>query len=183
MNVCVFCASQPADDRQEELYGLAARFGGMLARNGFVCVNGGSCGMMHHVSRGAIMEGGEVHCVGHTLWGLDHEYYTTCELLPTLIDRQRRLVDLGIGFVALPGGIGTDFEILHVLTHKFSMEIPMDAPLICVGRDDFADLHRRIAGHLPQGRASGYKNAIEYLSFVDTPEEAIAFLNAYRDSR
>lgn len=180
--VTVFCASAPAEGRKEKLFGLAATFGSQLAKGEFVCVNGGSCGMMHHVSRGAYQAGGKVYCVGHARWRFDHAYYTESELYPDLHLRQRRLIRLGMGFVALPGGVGTDFEVYDVLCSILAEEIPLGTPLICVGRADFESLRLRIIGHIEEGRAAGYKlDPLKVITIVDDPEEAIDILKAHRE--
>ena len=47
--------------------------------------------------------------------------------------RQAKLISLADGFLALPGGIGTFYEIFEVLSLKRKGEIKMNTPLILIG--------------------------------------------------
>jgi uncharacterized protein (TIGR00730 family) len=88
----------------------------MLAQRGFAVVTGGYNGTMEAVSRGAKEAGG--HVIGVTVEVvartfervpnafLDQEIKTTA-----LLERIDRLVELGSGYVVLPGGAGTFAEL------------------------------------------------------------------------
>ena len=143
-SVTVFCAATPPKERREEYLSLAREFGGMLAGAGIRCVNGGAMGMMTALSEGARERGADVHCVCLDYFQPDHTAHSSVEFHPALSPRQHALLLQGDAYVALPGGYGTIFEVLDVITRKTLKEIPMERPLICVGSEEFGQLKRML---------------------------------------
>lgn len=178
-HVTVFCASSPAGPRKEEFLALAERFGSLLAENKFTCVNGGNHGMMTAVSRGTFQAGGNVHCIllCQSKFPLEHAFYHQIENFDELVPRQVRLLELGDAYVALPGGTGTLYEIMQVLALKSLNEISVNKLLICVG-DTWKHLQEHFTSIVSEGLA--YRNPLEHVIFVDTPEQAVELLVAGR---
>lgn len=178
-SVTVFCASSPAGPRKEEYLALAERFGALLGEHGFTCVNGGNHGMMTSVSRGAHQAGGKVHCIllNAERFPLEHNFHHLLEDFIELVPRQVRLLELGDAYVALPGGVGTLYEVMQVLAMKSLDEIDPQKLMICVG-----DTWRHFQQHLQSIVESGlvYRNPLTHIHFVDTPEEALQLLVAQR---
>ena len=174
-SVTVFCGYQPKGEKGAMYLAMAKEFGALLAKAGFVVVSGGNGGMMTETCRGAHEAGGEVHCITlrREQWPLDHAAFTRDEDFVNLTPRQQRLLELGDAYVALPGGIGTHFEILEVLCKKGVDEIPRDRPFICVG-EEFIPLKQLITSIVNDGMS--YSDPLSLITFVPTIEDALAIL-------
>jgi len=101
---------------EDPLYARLVRYGEVLAEEGFGLACGGYQGGMEALAKGAKAKGGLV--VGVTAPALFPERKAPNPLvdleLPaaTLPERMGRLLDLGAGYLALPGGVGTLAELL-----------------------------------------------------------------------
>src|SRR5947209_16823905 len=114
----------------------AQRLGAALAARGFEVVSGGYNGIMEAVSRGAREAGGRV--IGVTVEViasrlkpnefLDQEIQTAA-----LLERIDKLVELGSGYVVLPGGSGTFVELGAVWNLAFLGALH-GKPIVVVGR-------------------------------------------------
>lgn len=125
--VSVFCGAQsPA-----KYLDLAYVVGKALADNEFVTVTGGGSGMMAQVNRGAKEHGGES-------WGIaiykdtveGRPFCDHYEIHDDLVPRQQALIEVGDAFVALPGGIGTVFEVLEMSLKKRFGRVSYETPVI-----------------------------------------------------
>lgn len=98
----------------------AYALGKLLAEQDRVLVYGaGKTGLMGAVADGALDHGGEVIGIineGLNLPNLAHQGLSRMETLPDLQLRQKRMSELGDGFIALPGGFGTLYESFEALT-------------------------------------------------------------------
>jgi len=112
--ISVFGSSQVSSD--SPAYEEARATGKLLAQAGFTVCSGGYGGTMEAVSRGAKEAGGTVIGVT-TRWfshlkanaWVDEEVRTT-----TYLERLQTLIEMGQGYLALQGGIGTLTEISTV---------------------------------------------------------------------
>lgn len=126
-NICVFCSA--SDHISEQLKVQAFYIGRLIASLGHNLVTGCSVnGLMGMVARGfdEEKEAGQKH-IGVYPTSLSHieEPYPADEFieLPTLDERQHKLVELGDEFWILPGGSGTMYELFEVLTKSAVGEI------------------------------------------------------------
>ncbi len=133
--ISVFGGSTPRPG--EPAYQQAEELGAQLAARGFSVANGGYCGTMEAVSRGAAEAGGTV--IGVTCTRLEtyrpvgpNAWISREIRVETVADRLRKLVTIGDGFIALPGGIGTLAEIAQSWSWMQTGEIER-VPLILVG--------------------------------------------------
>ena len=111
--ITVFGSSLPKDGDKD--YEEAYKLGRLLAECGFDVCTGGYQGVMDAVSRGASEGGGEAIGVTVDKWGTARSKYLTKEIkCETLFERILKLVDLGDGYVILPGGTGTLLELAVV---------------------------------------------------------------------
>ncbi|GGN00996.1 DNA-binding protein [Thermus composti] len=100
----------------DPLYARLVRYGEVLAEEGFGLASGGYQGGMEALAKGVKAKGGLV--VGVTAPALFPERkgpnpYVDLELPShSLPERIGRLLDLGAGYLALPGGVGTLAELL-----------------------------------------------------------------------
>jgi uncharacterized protein (TIGR00730 family) len=107
-------------------YEEARRVGTLLASEGFSVCSGGYGGVMEAVSRGAKEAGGSVMGVA-TAWftnqtanpWVDEEIRTA-----TFLERMHTIIEMGHGYLALKGGIGTLTEISTVWSLLQTRSIP-----------------------------------------------------------
>ena len=126
-NICVFCsASDRVSDKWKE---DAFNIGRLIASSGHHLVTGCSInGLMGKVAEGFDLEKeeGQKH-IGVYPTSLSHieKPYPADEIieLPSLDERQHKLVELGDEFWVLAGGVGTMYELFEVLTKTAVGEI------------------------------------------------------------
>lgn len=136
--VAVFGSSQVAPGTA--LYEEASRAGALLAQQGFVVCSGGYGGLMEAVSCGAKEVGGST--IGVTTsafrglacnaW-LDQEVRTS-----SFLERLATIVQMGAGYLALKGGVGTLTEISTLWSLFQTQSIPL-RPFVLL-RDPWAKL-------------------------------------------
>lgn len=128
--LCIFCGSRTGSEPGYER--LAATLGRTIADGGHTLIyGGGGIGMMGIVADAVIDHGGgslgvmpeslTEKEVGHT--GLDR-----LEVVPDMLSRKQRMIELADGFITLPGGLGTLDELFEVLT--WSQLGLIDKPLV-----------------------------------------------------
>ncbi len=109
-----------ADNLVDKHLQAAYDLGRFLASEGRVIVFGsGKTGMMGSVARGSLENNGQVIGVINDDLNLPHlvfEELTRIEKVSNIQVRQARMSELGDGFIALPGGFGTLYEVLEALT-------------------------------------------------------------------
>lgn len=172
--VVVFAGNDCKIERQSHYFKMAYATGQLLAGAGFTVITGGGSGLMDETLRGAIEAGGKTIGVALDFPGRKQSVYVhTSELFSTLGPRQNRLISLGDAYIALPGGIGTFYEVNTILALKRVNELPPTKPLVLVG-SNFHPLNLI----LEQMEREGFVNSIvwSYFSIVQTPEEAIHIL-------
>jgi uncharacterized protein (TIGR00725 family) len=107
-------------------YEEARQVGTLLAGRGFTVCSGGYGGVMEAVSRGAKEAGGLVVGVT-TTWFANHTAnpWVDKEIrTATFMERLQTLIDVGHGYLALKGGIGTLTEISTVWSLLQTHSIP-----------------------------------------------------------
>ncbi|MEJ2367201.1 MAG: LOG family protein [Acidobacteriota bacterium] len=130
--VAVFGRSDVRSD--EPLYSRAVQVGNLLARGGFVVVNGGYSGTMEAVSLGAREAGGLVEGVlCRQFAGRDPNPYLTRQIwADDLFDRTRELMDRAEAFIALEPRMGTLSEVTFLLAlWRAGHRVP--SPLVLMG--------------------------------------------------
>jgi uncharacterized protein (TIGR00730 family) len=153
-------------------YVAAQRIGQLLAEHGFSVVTGGYNGAMEAVSRGAKEGGGQTIGVTVNLlaegqapneW-VDQEVKTAA-----LLQRVDTLVEMGSGYVALPGGAGTLVELAAVW-NLAQLGALHGKPIVVLGEGWRTTLHGML------DRLHIDERDLALLTFVDTPEEAVEAL-------
>jgi uncharacterized protein (TIGR00730 family) len=136
--VTVFGSAQAKPGSQA--YEEARHAGSLLAQSGFDVCSGGYGGVMEAVSLGAKESGGATIGVTTDVFGSrEPNRWVDQELrAPTFVERMRRLVEVGSGFLALKGGIGTLAEISLVWSLLQTRSIP-SRPFVLL-RDPWASL-------------------------------------------
>lgn len=111
--ITVFGSSRPAPGSQA--YETAQQLGTALAQAGFAVATGGYGGIMEGVSRGAKEARGKTIGVTAEAFRSPANSWVEEEIrVKTWQDRLLKLVELGSGYVVLPGGTGTLVELAVV---------------------------------------------------------------------
>ncbi len=99
---------------------VAGELGAALAKAGLGLVYGaGGVGVMGAVSDGALAAGGEViGVIPEALMAREYGRTDLADLrvVPTMHERKQLMHDLSLGFIALPGGLGTLEELFEAVT-------------------------------------------------------------------
>lgn len=121
MNICVYGASSKQIDK--DYIATCEHFGSVLTKAGYGIVFGaGKYGLMGAVARGATKAGSK------SLIGVVPEFFKSRDVLydkctnlvftKTMRERKKYMEENSIGFVILPGSIGTFDEFFEILTLK-----------------------------------------------------------------
>lgn len=159
---------------ESDLYRACYDIGAALARGGYITMTGGHHGIMAAASQGAAEAGGFVH--GITVQGLeavgesrvnqwvDHEVN-----YPNLRERISHMIDHGIAYIVMPGGIGTLQEFVEVWQMMRLGDIPRK-PIMIYG--DFWDTILESMLH------SAYvsERDMRYLHRVNQPQDVMDVL-------
>lgn len=175
--IVVFAANDCAPEKEKYYYTQAYETGQLLAKAGFVSVSGGGPGLMNEVMRGAFENGGRTMGICLDIVGRKHSLFLTKkEVFTDLRERQERLISLGDGFIAMPGGIGTIYEITAVLALKRKGELDTRKPFIIID-PVYAGLHIFLKKLEKEGLIP--PKLFSYYSLSDTPGKAISALKKY----
>jgi hypothetical protein len=121
--------------RGDLVFALAERLGRVLAQAGLSIANGGYGGTMLASAKGASEAGGEVIgviCSAFSRGGAN-EYVSREVVTETLQERLDTLIELGSGYVVLPGGTGTLLELAIVWESKNKGFLTHEKPIIFIG--------------------------------------------------
>ena len=177
-NVIVFCASSANIDMR---YLDAAReLGGLLARDGWRCVNGGGAvGLMGAVTDGALDAGGAVTGVIPKFMVDNGWCYDRLEdviITADMHQRKQMMSEMADAVIAMPGGVGTFEELLETLTWRQLGLVKV--PVIILNTLGYYDAllamlqHAIDEGFMKPSHAQLWKIAA-------TPQDAIALLNEH----
>ena len=118
--VTVYCASSTR--LETAWYDAAALIGKSLAEAGLELIyGGGSIGLMGAAATAAKAAGGRVHGVITTKLVAMEQAWDGCDVLDvveTMQQRRRKLLDLADGLLVLPGGLGTMEEFFEALVAR-----------------------------------------------------------------
>jgi hypothetical protein len=115
--ICVFCGSSPG--AKPEYAGAAKEVGALFARRKIGLVfGGGRVGLMGHVARATLENGGEViGVIPRELFEKKVAFTGISDLrvVESMHERKALMAELADGFMALPGGLGTLEEIFEIV--------------------------------------------------------------------
>lgn len=171
--IVVFSGS---NSQRESDFLLAEQLGGELARAGFVAVNGGGPGLMDALLRGAKQAEGKTFAVQLNKHQREQsafaDDYTAFDHLRPRQDALREMAD---GFMALPGGLGTVYEVMEVLALKNSGQLH-SAPLILLS-DHFRPLVSWLESMCSYGMVS--KRWRTFFAMAETVPEGVDLLRKW----
>jgi uncharacterized protein (TIGR00730 family) len=171
LTVTIFGSSTPVEG--EERYTEATHLGRLLARSGYAVCNGGFGGTMEATARGAKEAGGKTTGVITGAFGAKaNPFIDRTIVMPGLIDRLMKLIELGDAYVVLRGGTGTLLELAAVweITNK---KISTPRPIVVLGSlwEGVIDL---VESELIAEMAPG---ASRHILRATSPEECITLLD------
>lgn len=172
--IVIFAGNGCTKERELYYFDLAYKTGKLLAEKEFVVVSGGGPGLMNEVSRGAYEAGG--YTIGiclETKGRTQSNFLKEKQVFYKLRKRQEKLMSLADGFLALPGGIGTLYEITEVLALKRKYEIPEGVPLVIVD-GYYTEFQVMMENMEKEGFTPPYLHTM--YDRVETPEEGIEIL-------
>ncbi|MBU3686255.1 MAG: TIGR00730 family Rossman fold protein [Mycobacterium sp.] len=181
-SVTVYCASSGELD---DHFGTAARrLGEGIAALGLTMVyGGGSIGLMGECARACRAAGGRVlGIITGKLDALEHGWRGCDELdvVDSMQERRRRMMDLGDGFVVLPGGLGTYEEFFEVIVGRQLGD--HGKPIVIVNHDGYYDPLIALIDHGIEHKF--IRPAIrEALVVVNDVTDALAALRSHRARR
>jgi len=121
-------------DEGDPVYDLAYGVGRALARAGITIANGGYDGTMLAAAKGAAEAAGEVIGVTCSVFkGRANEYVSREIATWSPKERLDTLVNLGRGYIVLPGGTGTLLELAMVWELKNKGFLGEEKPIILLG--------------------------------------------------
>jgi uncharacterized protein (TIGR00730 family) len=130
--VTVFGSSYPREGDEE--YSTAYDLGRQLSLNGFNVCTGGYGGIMDAVSKGASENGREAIGVTVEVFKSSPSRYLTGEIrTKNLLERIRKLIEIGDAYIVLRGGTGTLVELAMVWEFMNKSLLPIK-PFACHGR-------------------------------------------------
>ena len=162
--ITVFGSSRP--ESGSDAYETARRLGELLALAGFGVATGGYGGTMEAVSRGARVAGGKTIGVTAEVFKSAANAWVEEEIrVTTWQERLLKLVELGAGYIVLPGGTGTLVE-LSVVWEWINKGFLRAKPVVILG-----DFWQPVVSAIPASEL--HSNPILRAA---TPEEAVALL-------
>ena len=152
----------------QALYTSAQRLGYALAQAGWTVCNGGYGGTMEACARGAKEASGKTIGITCRIFSkavvnryIDHVVETD-----TLFDRLTQLIELGQGYIVLPGGSGTLVELATVWEMR-TKKLMAEKPVIVMGK--FWEPVVRVAStERPQSK--------DYITFASDPDDVVRIL-------
>ena len=138
-SVCVFCGSR--NGNLPEFQEIANELGRSLAKKGINLVyGGGQVGLMGHLARAALREGG--HVIGIIPEFLNKHEIRFDEVsqvieTKTLRDRINQMEQRSDAFIVLPGGIGTLDELMQMFTMNLLKQ--QNKPIYIINLNGFWD--------------------------------------------
>lgn len=167
--VSVFGGAHCLPEKESLYFTLAYETGKLLAQAGFTVATGAGSGLMDEVLHGAKEAGGKTIGVGLGWSGTQSKHAMQIEVHDTLSPRQDKLIQLGDAYLALPGGIGTFYEIYNVIVLKRIQEMSLRKPLILIS-DYFKPQEKVLRDMVQEGFVR--EEVFTFFSIVQTPLEA-----------
>ena len=175
--VTIFGSSLPGEG--SKAYVEAQRLGRLLAEAGYAICNGGYGGLMEATARGAREAGG--HTVGVTcvIWPRSANPYIVEEVRTASFPlRLMTLIERGDAYIVLPGGTGTlaELALCWEMMNKgaLSKTVGGRKPLLVMAPywQPVIDCLRQ-EGHLNNGDPGWVAAAMEIITLIQTPEQAV----------
>lgn len=165
-------------------YRMAQQLGELIVKAGYAVITGGGPGIMEAANKGAKIAGGK--SVGLSIdlpFEAKANAFLTHEIwFNYFFVRKVMFVKYAMGFIVLPGGLGTLDEFYEAITLIQTQKI-RPFPIVLVGRRYWQGLVAWMEKTmLSEGTIS--RGDLRLFHLTDDPKEAVAFIkNFYRKSR
>jgi len=116
--VCVYCGSS-SGRRPEYSYAARSLAKALISRGIGLVYGGAGIGIMGEIADAVLAGGGQVIGVIPQMLAdkeVAHDGLTELKIVGSMHERKQVMMDLSDGFIALPGGLGTQEELFEVLT-------------------------------------------------------------------
>ncbi len=179
LKICVYGASSTELD--PSFITAGEKLGRIMAEKGIGLVfGGGANGMMGAVARGVYSKGGSITGVAPKFFNADGILFEHCdEMIRTETMRQRKQMmdDLSDGFIVTPGGIGTFEEFFEVLTLRQLLQ--SKKPIAVLNTNGYYNALQSMMQNAIDGKFAR-EECLELYTVVDTPEDAISYIQSYK---
>ncbi len=174
---CVTVFGSARFREEEPAYQLAREMGRRIARDGFTVLTGGGPGIMEAANRGARDVGGRSVGVNIVLPEEQHHnpYLDRWITLRYFFVRKVLLVKYSYAFVVLPGGFGTLDELFESATLIQTGKV-RDFPIVLMDTQYWKPLRDLLESMVARGTIG--REDLERLTFTDSPDEAMAVIDA-----
>lgn len=178
MNICIYGASSTT--LEPVYYEQAEKLGTLMAKAGHTLVfGGGREGLMGAAARGVHADGGEIIGIAPRFFdepGVLYEHCTEMIYTDTMRERKQLMEEKSQATIVLPGGIGTYEEFFEMLTLKQLGRT--DRAIVIVNTNAYYEPMQRLLEATAQSRFMS-SNCLELYKLVDTPEQALDYINNY----
>lgn len=155
-------------------YDAASRLGAVLGRAGLdVVYGGGGCGLMRAMADAALAAGAHVHGVIPDFLNTvehGHNALSRLDVVTSMRERKRRMLEESDAVVSLPGGCGTFEELFEALTLKRLGQFL--GPVILVNTNGYFDRYVELLkfsvgeGFMPEAQLQMWR-------MIDEPEQVL----------
>ncbi len=168
--ITVFGTSKAVEG--DTVFTLAEEAGRALAAAGFDIANGGYGGTMLASARGAAQAGAQVFGVTCKAFrrGKANPYVSTELSTDNLDQRLKKLVEIGHGYLVLPGGTGTLLELAYVWEHKHKRFETANKPIVVM-----RDFWQPLVVMMEQADLTSKDS----LAVAEDPAQAVEFLKRH----
>ena len=170
--VTVYASSSNA--LRPHYYDAAARLGAVLGAAGLhIVYGGGGCGLMRAMADAALAAGAHVHgVIPNFLNTVEHGHaaLSRLEVVTSMRERKRRMLEESDAVVSLPGGCGTFEELFEALTLKRLGQFL--GPVVLVNTAGYFD---RFVALLKYSVSENFMSAthLNMWRVIDEPEEVL----------
>lgn len=176
MNITVYLGANEGNDPR--LRKSVEELGTWIGSSGNALVYGGSkSGLMGAIADSVLQAGGKVTGIEPQFFienELQHDGLTQLIVTKDMSERKAKMIELGVAFIAFPGGTGTLEEIAEVMS-KVSLK-HLDAPCILYNLNGYYDdLKALLAKMIDKGLSS--KERQEGIYFAENLDEIKQILN------
>jgi len=161
-------------------YQLALKVGEALAKEGFAVVTGAGPGVMEAANRGAksVVDSLSIGCsIALPFEEEMNEYLDKAITLRYFFSRKLMLSKHSVGFIALPGGLGTLDELFEISVLVQTRHI-RDYPLVLMGTDFWSPLLTYLRQTLVAEKTIWAEDIDDIFFLTDSIDEAIRYIKS-----
>jgi len=170
MKITIFCGSKDtiySPTIQREIQ----HFFTLINKEYTFVYGGGTHGLMKEIYDAYIEHKFKLISVNCNRWIEDSVIYTEEICYPSIVDRQKHLIEIGDAFIVFPGGLGTTFEALQAITLNDVKET--NKPVLFLNCNNYFDPLFSMIDHCRQLGMINKTNEQLNIHIVSTSEECV----------